>query len=102
MDITFPFFTALVSANPGILLSPSTPPRLCRPESKNNTISGFTFASASGVRGLKSSNSVTAFFAPASSMKFETEVEAIKFLNDLGIDMPAGSDEGEIRIDRLH
>ena len=35
-------------------------------------------------------------------MKFETEVEAIKFLNDLGIDMPAGSDEGEIRIDRLH
>ena len=22
--------------------------------------------------------------------------------NDLGIDMPAGSDEGEIRIDRLH
>ena len=35
-------------------------------------------------------------------MKFETEVEAIKFLNDLGIDMPAGSDEVEIRIDRLH
>ena len=35
-------------------------------------------------------------------MKLETEVEAIKFLNDLGIDMPAGSDEGEIRIDRLH
>ncbi len=35
-------------------------------------------------------------------MKFKTEVEAIKFLNDLGIDMPAGSNEGEIRIDRLH
>ena len=35
-------------------------------------------------------------------MKFETEVEAIKFLDDLGVDMPAGSDQGEIRIDRLH
>ncbi len=35
-------------------------------------------------------------------MKFETEVEAVKFLDDLGVDMPAGSDQGEIRIDRLH
>ena len=35
-------------------------------------------------------------------MKFKTEVEALKFLNDLGIVMPTGSAQGEIRIDRLH
>ena len=35
-------------------------------------------------------------------MKFKTEVEALKFLNDLGIDMPTGSDQGQLRIDSLH
>jgi len=35
-------------------------------------------------------------------IKFPTKTEAIKFLGDLGMDLPAGTDEGEIRIDRLH
>jgi hypothetical protein len=35
-------------------------------------------------------------------IKFNTRGEAVKFLGDLGMYMPEGSEEGEIQIDRLH
>ena len=35
-------------------------------------------------------------------IKFNTKGEAVKFLGDLGMEMPEGSEEGDILIDRLH
>tara|TARA_R100001163_G_C5006200_1_gene153662 strand:- start:52 stop:231 length:180 start_codon:yes stop_codon:yes gene_type:complete len=35
-------------------------------------------------------------------IKFNTRGEAVRFLGDLGMEMPEGSEEGDIQIDRLH